>query len=184
MLLLSALRINCDHSKQTWKKMSPLQLQLRATRKNGLTDWLYTPASASFRNCMYSVENACLVVALGAALAFPPGFLLSALGVRTWCSIYGEAAAHTQCIRAASRGSVWAMPHFHCTLNTVKICVVCTRSCSWAQIGHVCACSPYSHCPWAMLAQGINAHGMPLRRKGHAAMVCFFPPAHPSLGVR
>ena len=66
---------------------------------------------------MYSAENACLVIALGAALAFPPGFLLSALGVRTWCSIYGEAAAHTQCIRVASGGSVWAMPHFLSTVN-------------------------------------------------------------------
>ena len=79
--------------------------------------------SSCFRTCMYSAENACLVIALGAALAFPPGFLLSALGVRTWCSIHGEAAAPTQRIRAASRGSVWALPHFHCTLNTVKICV-------------------------------------------------------------
>jgi len=128
-----------------------------------------TPASASFRTCMYSAENACLVIALGAALAFPPGFLLSALGVRTWCSIYGEAAAHTQCIRAASRGSVWAMPHFHCTLNTVrfvlnvhgvvhkhKSAVVCVRTLHALSVGHVgsrdqCMC---------MVPQGPCGYGM------------------------
>ena len=140
------------------------------------------PASASFRTCMYSVENACLVIALGAALAFPPGFLLSALGVRTWCSIYGEAAAHTQCIRAASRGSVWAMPHFHCTLNTVRFVLYVhgvvhghkSGSCVRAHLTRIvrgpCWLKGSMHVAWS--------------RKGHAAMVCFFPPAHPSLGCK
>ena len=65
-------------------------------------------ASASFRTCMLSVENACLFVALGAALAFPPGFLWSALGVRIWCSIYGEAGRAHPLFPRSLWGSVWA----------------------------------------------------------------------------
>jgi hypothetical protein len=40
VLLPSALRVLFAHVRQNWRKMLPLQLQLRATRKNGLTEWL------------------------------------------------------------------------------------------------------------------------------------------------
>ena len=132
---------------------------------------------------MYSVENACLVVALGAALAFPPGFLWSALGVRIWCSFSGEAGrAHPKFPRSLW-GSVWACHTSIARLTLSRfVCGCTTEGCSWAQIGHSCACHLTCTCyRWPIWLEG-SVHA--LGPAGPSSYGMFLPPALPSLGCK
>ena len=148
--------------------MSLSQWLWRAKRKNGLTEWpLCRPVPASELACNFSVENACFVIALGVALAFPPGFLMSALGVKNLVFNLWRGRPRSPIVSRSLWGSVWGLPHFHSTLNTVKICVWMYNRRLFMGTNRTFVCvPPYMHVlPLANLARGFSACAWPCRAK-------------------